>query len=792
MAAKPSFIPIRLVLIVAVTLLISEAIPMFWRLFDATENATNGLLRHFELARARTGSSVNRDLIDGQKSKSSETRPQVPICYAAFGGNDDNDGRSWITAKGDVMACYDALPQAGGTIFISQGIGGEGDFVHATDKPGEGIWIMGGTDPNYGHPPAGWRRSKVHVSFIGVAATSQQANGHKGPAVPIGAGGSGVRQPGLWLSGLSGGHYFQNLIFAYAGRGIVIGEDSNGQRGGKGGVAGLTFENVMAAPRSSPTTGPAVDVTGGSFWIWFRDCVFDGNYLAPSISDNRHAAMLFDGTGNLGQGLIYIEDTNLNGGGIKYIPGSSMGSMSVRNVVEEGDYKHSIPPAVWITPNTNGGSFTIEQVQTADPGESPPAAVRVDGGNPGDVVVSSIAASNGAPNIIGPATVLSQSTVVLNNQTVSVLRQGEVGFANGHVLGQVDTARRNFPPSSVRFQNIAPQIAVTWKATQYCGKTSFSTTGIVAPDGTANAARAASTCSSPINGIVFYQGNRTVKPGDYLIAGVWIRSVNANGYAGNPVNPLQLNLNSRGGSISGLTRGAIQSGDGEWVWVWSMLKASGVVTSPAQLSFAANFAKDHAIDTFAPVLMHISAGLISDNEAYEIAQDFQSFPDTASAGEVSTLRNQRLSIGGSTSFFAKLTHSCSTDCVQNFPTGPSNDLAATNIQQSWKGDQKNIPLVDPTIGGGSKIKKYDVMSATIKPQPVSPHSCTEQNFAPESLSKLVPADHIYANSNAGLTAIAFPVNYRVGSPGTLAITYCNPTEEAVTPTPSTISIVAWR
>jgi hypothetical protein len=733
-----------------------------------------------------------QDPAHSMKSKDPNGLPQIPICYVSFDGNDQKDGKSWTTAKGTIMACYDALPEKGGTIFIAQGGGGDPDFVRATDTPGQGIWILGGTDPNFKHPPSGWRRSKGQVSFIGVAATSLQSNGHKGGAVEIVSGGAAHNQPAVWLSGVAAGYLFRNLKFAYAGRGIVIGEDSNGGRSGKLGVSGVTFDNVMAALVQNPSAGPTVDVTGSSFWLFFRDCVFDGNYAAPSIDDNKHAAMLFDGTGIEGQGLIYIQDTNLNGGGIKYVSGSGIGSMSIRNVTEEGDYTHNIPPVVWITPRTNGGSFTIDQVQTADPGYPAPPAVRIDGGSPGDVVATSIAANNGAPNIVGPATILSQSSIVLNSQRISPLRQGAVGFANGHVVGQVDDARRNFPPVGVRFQNIASQIPSSWKLTQYCGNSKLITEGVHAPDGSQNAARAASDCASPANTLVFYQQNQPIQIGDYFISGVWVRSVAGNGFAGSPVNPLQLSINSKGYSTIGLARGAIESGDGEWVWVWSVLKVTAVANIPAQVNFGVNVAKNYGIEGFAPVLIYIPSGVVSDNEAYEIGNDLESFPDTASPGDVSTLRNQRMSIGGSTNYFAKLTHSCKSDCTQNFPTGASNDLAATNAEQVWKSNQIAMHLVTPTIGGGAAINKYDVLSASIKPSSVPARICAEQTFSPESLSKLAPSDHIYVNSNVALTAMAFPVNYRVSSAGTLAITYCNPTEGAVTPTASAISLVVWR
>ena len=91
---------------------------------------------------------------------------QSTLCYAKPGGNDQNDGSYWAFAKGDIMACYDALPAAGGVIFVMDpGAGGQGvPACKPTDPPGCGIWIMGQGDPNYAHPPAGWRRRKGTVS----------------------------------------------------------------------------------------------------------------------------------------------------------------------------------------------------------------------------------------------------------------------------------------------------------------------------------------------------------------------------------------------------------------------------------------------------------------------------------------------------------------------------------------------------------------------------------------------------------------------------------------------------
>ena len=103
------------------------------------------------------------------------------------------------------------------------------------------------------------------------------------------------------------------------------------------------------------------------------------------------------------------------------------------------------------------------------------------------MLVDTASASNGAPNVEGPATVLSQYGGMLLNQTVSPIQQGQDGFFNYHVIGQVDAARRSFGPVVVRFPNLAAQIPSNWIKSVACGSVNLMI-GVTAPDGTKNAA----------------------------------------------------------------------------------------------------------------------------------------------------------------------------------------------------------------------------------------------------------------------------------------------------------------
>jgi hypothetical protein len=568
------------------------------------------------------------------------------ICYTAAWGNDANDGLSWGSAKATIMACYDALPTKGGTIFIAQNGNGDAGAVAANEVPGGGIWIMGANDPNYNNlnffPPNGpWRRLKApSVRFVGVASSSQIQNGHKGGIVHIGAGNSrDNNHPCIWLSATAGYLYFENLGCFYPGRGILIGEASNHDRSGIGSVSGEYFENVGSGSSNVASLGPTVDITGGSFWLWFDHCMFEGNYK-NSVKDNKRAAILMDGIGNNGVGLTYLTNLNLNGGGIKYVPGASPGQIDIRVLTEEGNYTQPIPPAVWIT-GTSGSLFHLSQVLVADPGPEAPPAIKIDSGNPNDVLVDTASASNGAPNVEGPATVLSQYGGMLLNQTVSPIQQGQDGFFNYHVIGQIDAARRNFGPTVVRFPNLAPQIPSGWIKSVACGSVTL-TLGAMGPDGTKNAAQAEATCSSPFSAIDFYQHGHSISVGDFIIAGVWVRSVTRNGFAGSTTQPMSVDFTGVKYTATGSSHGSMNENGGEWSWVWSIQKITLTSANTGQLNFGVTVAKGNAIQMFAPVLIHVPAGTVSDNEAFELALNLQTFPDSAPAGSVAMLRGEDL------------------------------------------------------------------------------------------------------------------------------------------------------
>lgn len=577
-------------------------------------------------------------------------RAQSSVCYAKSGGSDSNDGSYWAFAKADVMACYDALPSRGGTIYIMDG-GRDGGGIPAckpSDPHGCGIWIMGQIDPNYPHPPDGWRRAKAAVSFVGVGGTHLSFNSYQGQVFVSAGDGNDIYHPGIWLSGVGSSLHFENLAIQYPGRGIVVGENSNFDRtrAGRGGSQGVSFENVSAAVNSKIGNGPTVDLTGGSFWLRFIRCGFSANTRAPSPTDDKGAAVLLDGKYGAGASA-YFEDTSIagggtGGGGIKFYTNT----YTITSLYIHGLQTESLQnvPAVWLLPSVPGGSatgmasITISDVSLAD-SVGPTPAVRVDGLNnpPENVLVTGL--QDGM--VVGAATVFSQSPPGLYSTTVpSPLSLGQRGIFRGRVVGQTDAARRGFSPVVARFPNLASQSPSKWWTS---GKAQIS--DVPAPDGTKNATRVAS-----LGGLSYAQFfvDRNYQPGigDRILAGVWVRAATANGYyGGNPVQLICDACSLAGPGQSGKTSNyavlqAPWKGDGEWEWLWG---AWQVTASPRKGAIMLSGYADPrtATDFFAPVLLEIPAGAISDNEAWELAINLQSYRDGALPGQVSLLRGEQ-------------------------------------------------------------------------------------------------------------------------------------------------------
>ena len=154
------------------------------------------------------------------------------IEYADVGGNDAKDGRGWDSAKKTLLGACEALPGGAaepatcgkGTIYFTDGV-----FAQPTSTCG--LWLMGSTDPNFASPPACWIKVGTVGGFslhvVGVATNNYGPNSHEGRAAMGGGSGTDINHPGIWISGVNGPLWFENISIAYPGRAIVISQDSD-------------------------------------------------------------------------------------------------------------------------------------------------------------------------------------------------------------------------------------------------------------------------------------------------------------------------------------------------------------------------------------------------------------------------------------------------------------------------------------------------------------------------------------------------------------------------------------
>lgn len=635
------------------------------------------------------------------------------IQFVTAEGNDANDGLSLGSAKLTIMAGYDALPAAGGTVFIvGQGVSGA-LWPRATSTNGQGIWIMGTTDPNYASPPAGWRKCKngsnCQVAFIGIPSSVAALNAFSGNMTSFLGGDS--TNPAIWLSNVSG-VTFRNLYTQYPKSFLWVGVNSNGNKNDNCGGSDLIFDNCGGnCNGGDPTLGPVVDIGPNLFWVRFTNCAFNANSFADE-DDNDRCSILIDSstppvasitataltsnvatvtaandftagngatviiagstsTGGLFNGawtllsatatqftfalthanvtsapdtgtatpnenfasaIIYFENLQFTGGGGIRNTNNHRGTAQhvVKNCAMEGA---AATQPIYEAMGEAGSAGTFRAVINlsegiSDSGEEPPWVKVAVGLPPWSTIVSGGGGGNGVcfqgpmtysgveglTSITGPICTLND----VHYPIVAPQAYNQKGSIFAKDLNQSDAARRVFI-GSPRFTNLAVQLPASW-VTVAAGSI---TTGQTAPDGTTNAGLV-SGADSTLDGAKCFEGSRSYNAGDYLYFGVWMRStrpqtdsiVSASpglyfvfGAPGFEVKHLAGSYGT--GLLSGsLLCPAVVQSDGEWQWVWGVIKVTtGVAVSYTVRAFLPA-STGHNIQYYAPIFCHITSAQV--------------------------------------------------------------------------------------------------------------------------------------------------------------------------------------
>ena len=556
--------------------------------------------------------------------------------YVSPNGNDANDGLSAGTAMATVYHALCSLP--GGNCSAQTAGSGTLHVANATaiggPVAGQGIWVMGSSDPNYSSPPSGWLKAGGPVTIACAAPQPTALANQPGNTCGISGANSGTGPGGpfIWLSGNLTNYTFQNVgTHDYPNICIRLGVDSNGNRAnGLGGSQLDVFDHFGCHIQTSNTSaGPGVDIGDNVFWIWFTHASLPGNSNATGgLSSDQNAAVVVNPSTGGGSGLLFFLDDVMNSGGIKYTPGAGSAGITVQHLTTEAIVK----AAVWFTASNQYMTSSVDYVIVADCTGTCPA-VENDGGEGAAVRVSNLQGQG--VNSVGPV-MNSGGDYPANyqNVTTSPTAQGSLGFWGNRVVGQVDASRRQFGPVSVRFPNIAATATASWSVKSGAALAQ----SIAAPDGTSGAGRV--SVASGASGVEFFRQNIAAAVGDIFVLGVWSRSNTANGYAsGNPGNFF---FNSSGFTCAGGSQIVFLNqwitGDGDWQFNIASCTVATIGSGNVDTGFDGAADSTHTIDFYAPVLLHIPTGMVSASEAAEIAENLQTYTNAASAGQLASIQ----------------------------------------------------------------------------------------------------------------------------------------------------------
>lgn len=562
--------------------------------------------------------------------------------FISGGGNDSNDGLSWGTAKKSAAGAAWSFPggSAGtpkiagsGTIYAAGG-------AQAHPTSGCGFYVMGDNiDPNWASPPTCWSQhvgNGAAISLIGIGGTTSYGPNAHTPQVGITGGTSGDRnKPLFWWSGHVSNFVIKDIGGVNnPGRGMVIGECSNGLRDGTCTGAGYTLDNVGIVPTPAANMGPGLDVVGG-FWGFFRNVGFSGTEAQNSVASDFSPAILFDGsamTTFTSQALFYVYDCNLSNGGIKFKPASGNNSLHVSGCTQEA----SASPLLWIKEYQAGagirGTYSIENSESADSIGFTEPVLKVEGYGNGNVSCGGLASDSGRPLVTGPANCRDSS------KGAGAMQSGFTSGAPGTmpmVVAQHTGAAWFGGPVIAKQKNYARTTPSNWNITTSCSSCTLTDDqpNPWARTGIGTKAATVSTSAGGTQRVLFSNGalSGIIAAGGRLNFRVWVKFTPPN-TAG-----AIMGVNLGGGSTfteSGTAAidlyPVLQSAGG-----WVLARGTGkiaTVSSP-NVTFYGYIDSTHSAGFAQPTFTYDPPG-VDDNETADYAMNGPTWPEEAPIGSV--------------------------------------------------------------------------------------------------------------------------------------------------------------
>lgn len=167
------------------------------------------------------------------------------------------------------------------------------------------------------------------------------------------------------------------------------------------------------------------------------------------------------------------------------------------------------------------------------------------------------------------------------------------------------------------------------------------------------------------------------------------------------------------------------------------------------------------------------------------------------ANPAHVFRNQnryRIWTKGNTLNSTNLDIAAVTTWLASVGNSPSTGTPTSTVNDPWTFNQPTALAGGATVGGGSTILKYYVVSGAITPGVVNANTCAEQTFSPAAFAGVVNAGDNISLVGSGTMAGngVYPVEGIRAIADGVGITYCNSTAGNLTPPAVTITVKGTR
>ncbi|GAC1678308.1 MAG: hypothetical protein NVS9B2_29470 [Steroidobacteraceae bacterium] len=425
------------------------------------------------------------------------------------------------------------------------------------------------------------------------------------------------------------------------------------------------LDNVTAL--SAPVSTGIPLLIDAAFWVWAEHCSF----LAQAPSYPASVRITSSTTAFSSAGLIYLKDSMIAGYGVQLdaqTPVSQQGNVLIENTVYEGGRNSFVRVD---SSNGTAGGITLRNIQAAD-AITVPYIVEEFGRAPKGIRAVDIHDSTGIASV--PISNVSIKALNLGSSdtfqyssgwTMGAVQRNYVSSRNGVVDAEWAGAGTSMSPSLVPAATLpVPQDAAQWSAA--IGSATV-TTAVLGPDGSATAATLRT--GSGLAERQIYRASPALSVGDWIVAGVWIKSEDATqptivATGNGPLVAFNPGTCLFDGALNYF---ALDSDPARQVGsAWSALVTAAKVTAlPAtpELIYGLRTDSTHPTSYWMPWLLRIPAGTMTDADVIRYARFLRNMPSAmpSGGGNMALYGHQKLYFGNDANLYRMAPNTIGTD-----------------------------------------------------------------------------------------------------------------------------------